>query len=213
VHVQVAKIERADRKTTLGSINKLRAKVTETPLSTNAFWSASDGVILSSALLGLLNPTANVGMKAPLPFKCNLQLALQVFLMITNAVGGFPDSQDPFSLGPSSIPSNGNPLCRLVLFQNAALNQYSRTLNFSYSPPTCLPSAPPVKIILEVAGRVKGVQYDRAGALWLGGVELLRTTTPEPTESGVQWSVERDVSTYRPYLNKPPIFHFRFRTM
>ena len=35
-------------------------------------------------------------------------------------------------------------------------------------------------IVLEFNGNVAGVQFDRFGAMWFGGVELLRTTTPEP---------------------------------
>ena len=40
-----------------------------------------------------------------------------------------------------------------------------------------------------------GVRFDRFGALWLGGVELLRTTTPEPPGPGVPgiaWSVRAE---------------------
>lgn len=41
-----------------------------------------------------------------------------------------------------------------------------------------------------------GTQYDRYGAFWLGGVELLRTTTAEPTSEGIVWKLEKDVTAY-----------------
>ena len=43
----------------------------------------------------------------------------------------------------------------------------------------------------------------RFGALWLGGLELLRTTTPEPTAAGIQWSIEKDVTVYSSYFLTP----------
>lgn len=36
----------------------------------------------------------------------------------------------------------------------------------------------------------------RFGALFLGPVELLRTSTPEPSQHGIRWSVEKDVTRY-----------------
>lgn len=44
---------------------------------------------------------------------------------------------------------------------------------------------------------------DRFGALWLGGLEILRTTTPEPTAAGIAWSIEKDVTVYSSYFLTP----------
>ena len=35
-----------------------------------------------------------------------------------------------------------------------------------------------------------GLQFDRFGALWIGDIEILRTTTPEPTSTGIIWNIE-----------------------
>lgn len=43
----------------------------------------------------------------------------------------------------------------------------------------------------------------RFGAIWLGAVELLRTTTPEPTASGIVWGIEKDVTSYASYFLTP----------
>jgi len=50
--------------------------------------------------------------------------------------------------------------------------------------------------VLDFYGSVAGVQFDRYGALWLGGFELLRLTTPEPSPDGISWHVEKDVTDY-----------------
>ncbi|XP_020271563.1 peptide-N4-(N-acetyl-beta-glucosaminyl)asparagine amidase A-like [Asparagus officinalis] len=48
-----------------------------------------------------------------------------------------------------------------------------------------------------------GDQYDAHRAVWLGGVELLRTSTAEPTDSGIFWRVKKDVTKYRSVFEKP----------
>ncbi|WP_298555206.1 peptide-N4-asparagine amidase [Streptomyces luteogriseus] len=52
------------------------------------------------------------------------------------------------------------------------------------------------KVVLRLDGKVKGRQYDRLGYLRVGGVEILRTSTPQPSPEGIEWSVEKDVTRY-----------------
>ncbi|MEU5081046.1 MULTISPECIES: peptide-N4-asparagine amidase [Streptomyces] len=52
------------------------------------------------------------------------------------------------------------------------------------------------KVVLRLDGKVKGRQYDRLGYLRVGGVEVLRTSTPEPSPDGIEWHVEKDVTRY-----------------
>ncbi|MEU0895017.1 peptide-N4-asparagine amidase [Streptomyces massasporeus] len=52
------------------------------------------------------------------------------------------------------------------------------------------------KVVLRLDGKVKGRQYDRLGYLRVGGVEILRTSTPQPSPDGIEWSVEKDVTRY-----------------
>lgn len=52
------------------------------------------------------------------------------------------------------------------------------------------------KVVLRLDGKVKGRQFDRLGYLHIGGVEIFRTSTPEPSPDGIQWSVEKDVTRY-----------------
>ncbi|QJT00063.1 peptide-N4-asparagine amidase A [Streptomyces asoensis] len=52
------------------------------------------------------------------------------------------------------------------------------------------------KVVLRLDGKVKGRQFDRLGYLHVGGVEIFRTSTPEPSPDGITWSVEKDVTRY-----------------
>ncbi|MEU1023434.1 peptide-N4-asparagine amidase [Streptomyces sp. NPDC005904] len=52
------------------------------------------------------------------------------------------------------------------------------------------------KVVLRLDGKVKGRQYDRLGYLRIGGVEVFRTSTPEPSPEGIAWSIEKDVTRY-----------------
>ncbi len=52
------------------------------------------------------------------------------------------------------------------------------------------------KVVLRMDGKVKGRQFDRLGHLQVGGVEIFRTSTPEPSPDGIEWTVEKDVTRY-----------------
>ncbi|GCB51795.1 OSJNBa0016I09.9 protein [Streptomyces sp. NL15-2K] len=52
------------------------------------------------------------------------------------------------------------------------------------------------KVVLRLDGKVKGRQFDRLGHLHVGGVEIFRTSTPQPSPDGIEWSVEKDVTRY-----------------
>src|SRR3954468_13844495 len=52
------------------------------------------------------------------------------------------------------------------------------------------------KVVLRMDGKVRGRQYDRLADLHIGGVEVFRTSTPQPAPDGIQWSVEKDVTRY-----------------
>ena len=58
------------------------------------------------------------------------------------------------------------------------------------------------KVVLDLEGSVKGRQYDRMGLISIGGVTVLRTSTPEPSREGIRWHVEKDVSAYAPLLHR-----------
>ncbi|MGW7209967.1 peptide-N4-asparagine amidase [Streptomyces sp. NPDC054837] len=72
----------------------------------------------------------------------------------------------------------------------------------TYTPPTgCGTPGRWSKVVLRMDGSVAGRQYDRLGYLDIGGVEVFRTSTPEPSQDGIDWSVEKDVTRYEKTLS------------
>jgi hypothetical protein len=110
-------------------------------------------------------------------------------------VNAFPNSQNPFAGGPSAFEDSVSQ-CDVSLFDKAALDSYGAVLNSPFLEESIDCPGPWSKVLLKVHGSIAGVQYDRAGALWLAGVELLRTTTPEPTTPCIEWDIEQDVTSY-----------------
>ncbi|PON51399.1 Peptide-N4-(N-acetyl-beta-glucosaminyl)asparagine amidase A [Parasponia andersonii] len=86
-------------------------------------------------------------------------------------------------------------------------HSFANTINappFStpYSPPSDCP--PPWSfVVVELRAKCRGEQYDRIAALWLAGVEILRTSTAEPTQCGIFWKVRKDVTRYSSLLAQP----------
>ncbi|XP_027332066.1 peptide-N4-(N-acetyl-beta-glucosaminyl)asparagine amidase A isoform X2 [Abrus precatorius] len=75
------------------------------------------------------------------------------------------------------------------------------------TPPYTTPYAPPLgcpapwsRVVLHFHARCKGEQYDRIAAIWLGGAELFRTSTAQPTASGIAWNVRKDITKYSSLL-------------
>ncbi|MEU7551412.1 peptide-N4-asparagine amidase [Streptomyces sp. NPDC044571] len=115
------------------------------------------------------------------------------------------DWHDPLTAAlPVSRPATAS--CELTLAE-AQFRDFTPYVG-SYVPPTgCgggVGGGPRwSKVVLRLDGKVKGRQYDRLGHLSLGGVEILRTSTPEPSPDGITWSVEKDVTRYRDTLSRP----------
>ncbi|KAK1355110.1 Peptide-N4-(N-acetyl-beta-glucosaminyl)asparagine amidase A [Heracleum sosnowskyi] len=106
-----------------------------------------------------------------------------------------PTTPTPFFELTRPLPIHAPPQCtHLALSHN-----FSNTIN---KPPISIPYSPPPNctqsnhVFLEFNVSSKGDQYDRIAAVWLNGVEILRTSTAEPNEEGIYWSVRKDVSRY-----------------
>ena len=104
----------------------------------------------------------------------------------------FPDYQDPVTAGPPlSLPTTAS--CSVSVFADEPLSGYSQVATAPVKlPPHC--PATWQKVLLHWRGSVAGVQFDRYGGLWMGEVEVLRTTTPEPDAAGISWSIDKDIT-------------------
>ncbi|MGW6877192.1 peptide-N4-asparagine amidase [Streptomyces xanthophaeus] len=110
------------------------------------------------------------------------------------------DWHDPLTAAPPvSRPATRS--CRVTLAE-AQFRDFT-PYRGTYAPPTGCGSDGWAKVVLRLEGKVKGRQYDRLGHLSLGGVEILRTSTPQPSPDGIAWSVEKDVTRYRDTLARP----------
>jgi hypothetical protein len=89
----------------------------------------------------------------------------------------------------------GSP-CVMPLFTHEFAFSYGQPFVKNFTAPTCSDDYTKVYLKWE-AFCPKGTQFDRIAAVWINGVELLRTSTQEPRKSyGVEWQVVRDVTAY-----------------
>ncbi|CAA0836628.1 Peptide-N4-(N-acetyl-beta-glucosaminyl)asparagineamidase A protein [Striga hermonthica] len=90
--------------------------------------------------------------------------------------------------------------CELPILSHAFGNTIDLPpTNDTYSPP---PDCVWTNAILHLSGASNGSQYDRIAGVWLAGAEILRTSTPEPTDDGIFWNVRKDVTRYSSLLRQ-----------
>ncbi|MGW9069324.1 peptide-N4-asparagine amidase [Streptomyces yangpuensis] len=110
------------------------------------------------------------------------------------------DWHDPLTAAPP-VARPATRSCQVTLAQ-AQFRDFT-PYRGTYTPPAGCGAADWSVVVLRLEGKVKGRQYDRLGHLSLGGVEILRTSTPQPSPDGITWSVEKDVTRYRDTLARP----------
>ncbi|MEV7028902.1 peptide-N4-asparagine amidase [Streptomyces sp. NPDC093272] len=103
------------------------------------------------------------------------------------------DWHDPVTAAPPVSVPKGAETCRVTLAE-ARFRDFT-PYRGTYTPPRGCGDRWS-KVVLRLDGEVKGRQYDRLGSLHVGGVEVLRTSTPEPSPDGIAWHVEKDVTRY-----------------
>ncbi|MCC3768018.1 peptide-N4-asparagine amidase [Streptomyces sp. UNOC14_S4] len=99
---------------------------------------------------------------------------------------------DPVTAGPP-IATPHTPSCRVTV-ADTEFRDYT-PYRGTYAPPQGCGDRWN-KVVLRIEGAVAGRQFDRLGYLHIGGVEVLRTSTPEPSPKGITWNVEKDVTRY-----------------
>jgi hypothetical protein len=109
------------------------------------------------------------------------------------------DWDDPRTAAPP-VDKPPTPSCTVSIVDHAFAD-FNTYVN-AFVPPSACPG-PWAKVVLHLDGSVKGRQFDRLGWLTIGGVMVLKTSTPEPSPDGIAWSVEKDVSGYAPLLRSP----------
>lgn len=130
---------------------------------------------------------------------CGLQLFWCFFtLFVISRVTSFPESSSPIMvIPPLDLPSDVNT-CSWVLLRGSCASYCTEPIII---PDKCAANdAIWDRMVLDFAASEQGTQYDRVGTVWIGDIQVLRTTTAEPTSAGIIWSTKRDISNYRKYL-------------
>ncbi len=93
------------------------------------------------------------------------------------------------------VPHPNETPCVVSLLSKASFN--ATNAPFSFTPPAGCPG-PWARVVLTMSLSVqKGVQFDRTGMLFMGGVPLWYGTTAEPRATlAPSWTFERDVTDY-----------------
>jgi hypothetical protein len=106
----------------------------------------------------------------------------------------------------AATPACTVPLMTHYLFRNTYWNAAPPDRNFrgTYAPPSSC-TGPWSKVVLIFSARVSGTQFDRLADVYIGGAEVLSSSTSEPCCTGsqrqyVHWSVQRDVTAYSALL-------------
>ncbi|MFC5144426.1 peptide-N4-asparagine amidase [Streptomyces aureoversilis] len=112
------------------------------------------------------------------------------------------DWHDPITAGPP-VATPGTKACTVTV-ADTEFRDYTPYKSTYLPPKGCGDRWN--KVVLRLDGAVAGRQYDRLGYLQVGGVEILRTSTPEPSPEGITWHVEKDVTRYSAaFRDKQPV--------
>jgi len=107
------------------------------------------------------------------------------------------DWDDPRTAAPPVSRPSG-PGCSTTIVDTEFRDFTPYTSEFV---PSC--PGPWQQVVLTMTGAVAGRQFDRLGYLKIGGVTVFKTSTPEPSAAGIQWSVEKDLTEYAALLATP----------
>jgi hypothetical protein len=112
----------------------------------------------------------------------------------------FGSSWDNPRTAAPAVPKPPTASCTTRIVDHAFVD-YSTYVNTYVPPAAC--AGPWSKVVLRLDGAVAGRQFDRLGWITVGGVEVFKTSTPEPSPAGIRWSVEKDVTGYAALLRAP----------
>ncbi|KAI1460976.1 hypothetical protein F4805DRAFT_351508 [Annulohypoxylon moriforme] len=104
-----------------------------------------------------------------------------------------------FQAAPPPRLTFDDPAYRQVLFKHDFGNSYNAPYVGPYSPPE---GCDFTTVIFNLSVVSSGRQFDRLATLWLGDIEVWRTSTAMPTQSGIHWSFQKDMTIWHPLLKQ-----------
>lgn len=104
--------------------------------------------------------------------------------VLTVTPGGVLEITDGSSNATVDIIDNKRPSCQQTLVVHSFAYSYGDPFVGSYTPPSCSFNRVTWNLTVTSAGR----QFDRLGIVYLGDIEVFRTSTAEPTANGIEWT-------------------------
>jgi Peptide N-acetyl-beta-D-glucosaminyl asparaginase amidase A len=128
-------------------------------------------------------------------------------LHVIASFGSKPSRTTLAETGPMDVfqvyrqPPPGPPSsdCEVLLMYHVFAFSYGKPFVGSFQPPACPFNS--VTMTLTVASR--GRQFDRLALMFLGDVEVFRTSTAEPTPNGIEWTYTKDMTAYLALWRRP----------
>ncbi|CAJ2511143.1 Uu.00g067680.m01.CDS01 [Anthostomella pinea] len=102
-------------------------------------------------------------------------------------------AQEVFQAAPPPRTSFSDPACQQTIFQHDYGNSYGAPYVGPYSPPS---DCNFTTTIFNMSVVSSGRQYDRLATLWVGDIEVWRTSTAMPSQSGIHWSFQKDMTVW-----------------
>ncbi|KIK57824.1 hypothetical protein GYMLUDRAFT_46028 [Collybiopsis luxurians FD-317 M1] len=120
-------------------------------------------------------------------------------LIISSCRGQVPIPLVDFQVAqPPPVPQNAQK-CTIQLFQRAFGNSFGDPEIVEYTPPTdCGEPGSWAAVTLNFTVTSNGTQFDRLGIFTFQNVEIWRTSTPEPSTTGIIWTYIKDVTRFIP---------------
>jgi hypothetical protein len=100
---------------------------------------------------------------------------------------------------PVAAPESKKCYVQQTLMQHTFASSYGVPFVGKYTPPDCAFNSVVIEWTVTVAGR----QFDRLAEMYLGDIEVWRTSTAEPTASGIIFRYQKDLSMYLSLWKSP----------
>ncbi|KAJ3813211.1 peptide N-acetyl-beta-D-glucosaminyl asparaginase amidase A-domain-containing protein [Lentinula aff. lateritia] len=127
-------------------------------------------------------------------------IAVFLALTISTCIGAVP-LVDFQVVQPPPVPQDSQT-CTMQLFQRDFGNSFGDPEVVEYTPPTdCGEIGSWAAVTLNFTVTSNGTQFDRLGIFTFQNVEIWRTSTPEPSLTGIIWTYIKDVTRFIPLFS------------
>ncbi|KKY29033.1 putative peptide-n4-(n-acetyl-beta-d-glucosaminyl) asparaginase amidase n [Phaeomoniella chlamydospora] len=105
---------------------------------------------------------------------------------------------------PVSVDATGKCKVEKILMEHVFAYSYGTPFVSNYTPPACDFNSVVFNFTVTSSGR----QYDRLAIMYLGDIEVWRSSTAEPTTTGIIWTYTKDMSQYLSLWKQPQTIIF-----